>query len=196
MQARRTLFVISLLAAGCSGGPASPTGAPEASAVPPTAAPPTAAVTATEAPTVSVTPASALEGTWTTGATTCAQQQAAADAAGFTADQLEAAGWDGTCGGLMHGSEFKVRFSGDRLVVFQDGAVGWDGTYQVVDSDTFEAGDATAGFYITYDYSMDDDELVIDMVRNDFPAASPDELAGEQLAQTVIYETATFTRVP
>jgi hypothetical protein len=34
------------------------------------------------------------------------------------------------------------------------------------------------------------------MVRDDFPAASPEELLGEQVAQTVIYESAPFSRIP
>jgi hypothetical protein len=195
MQTRRALLVVSLLVAGCGGATATPAGTAIAPAPSPTATPPPAAPTA--APTASAAPASILEGTWTSGETTCEQQLAALDAAGFTAEQLEAAGWDpATCGDLMHGTEFDVRFSGERLVVFQNGSVVWDGIFQIVDSDTFEAGDAAEGLYITYDYSIDGTELAIDMVRNDYPAASPEELVGEQLAQTIIYETATFTQVP
>jgi hypothetical protein len=97
----------------------------------------------------------------------------------------------------MHGTKFDIRFSGERLVLFQDGSVGWDGIFQVVDSDTFKAGDAGGeGLYITFEYSLDGDKLAIDMVRDDYPAASPEELAGELIAATVINETATFTRVP
>jgi hypothetical protein len=97
---------------------------------------------------------------------------------------------------MMHGSQFTIRFAGDRLVVFQGGEVGWEGLFQVVDDDTFEAGDSAAGFYITYDYELDGDELAVDMVSNEYPTTSEEELTGEMIAQTVIYETAAFVREP
>jgi hypothetical protein len=97
---------------------------------------------------------------------------------------------------MLHGSQFTIRFADDRLVIFNDGVVGWDGLFQVVDEDTFEAGDSDAGFYIIYDYALDGDELTIDMVSNDYPTSSEEELAGELIAQTVIYESAPFVREP
>ena len=196
MNTRRALLTIALLAAGCGGTQPTPSTAP-ASVAPPQATPTAAATAApTEVP-PSAAPVSILEGTWTSGATTCDQQNAAVTAAGFTKDDLEAAGWDkASCGSLMHGSDFTVRFAGERLVIFSDDVVGWDGAFRVVDSDTFEAGDSAGAYYITYQFTVDGDQLTIDMVRDDFPAVSPDELVGEQLAQTVIYETAPFTRVP
>jgi hypothetical protein len=142
-------------------------------------------------------PVSALEGTWITPETTCEEQNGALTDAGFTDADLEAGGWDtATCGDTMHGTQFTVRFAGDRLVVFQDGEVGWEGLFQVVDEDTFEAGDGDAGFYITYDYALDGDDLAIDMVSNEFPTTSEEELTGEMIAQTVIYESAPFVREP
>ena len=71
--------------------------------------------------------------------------------------------------------------------------VGWSGLYEIVDDDTFVAGD-TGDLYIEYAYAIDGDQLVIDMVRNDYPTVSEEELAGEIYAQTVIYESAPFTR--
>ncbi len=140
-------------------------------------------------------PVSALEGSWATPETTCAEQNAALTNAGFTEADLEAGGWDeATCGDMMHGTQFTVRFDGDRLVAFNDGVIGWDGLFQVVDDDTFEAGDGDAGFYITYQYEIDGDQLTIDMVSNDFPTSSEEELTGEMIAQTVIYESAPFVR--
>jgi hypothetical protein len=187
------LIVIALVATGCSGASATPSpqatsGAPSSTA---TAASPAAAVSPTGA---AVT---VLEGTWTTGETTCAQQQAAVDRAGFSAEDLKAAGWDyTTCGDLMHGAEFTVRFAGERLVLLNDTDVSWEGAFRAVDSDTFEAGDAGADFYLTYEFAIAGDQLTIDMVRDEFPAASPEELLGEQVAQTVIYESAPFSRIP
>ena len=142
-------------------------------------------------------PVSTLEGTWITPETTCDEQNAALTNAGFTDADLEAGGWDAaTCGGMMHGSQFTIRFAGDRLVIFNDGVIGWEGLFQVVDGDTFEAGDGDAGFYIAYEYALDGDELTIDMVSNDYPTSSEEELTGEMMAQTVIYETAPFVREP
>lgn len=191
MHARTYLLTVVLAAAGCGG--TSPTPAPGTD--PPEAATPTAppaTVAATDTPAASI-----LEGTWVTEETTCAQQHGAVEAAGFTADQMTAAGWDAeTCGDLMHGSQFTVRFSGDRLVAFNDGVPGWEGQFRIVDQETFEAGDSAADFYLTYEFAVDGDELTIDMVRDDYPTTSPDELAGEQVAQTVIYESAPFIRQP
>jgi len=55
------------------------------------------------------------------------------------------------------------------------------------------AGD-TGDLYIEYTYSIDGDQLAIDMVRDDYPTVSEEALAGEIYAQTVIYESVPFTR--
>lgn len=81
----------------------------------------------------------ALTGTWATGETTCAQQNAAVEAAGFTAEQMTLAGWSPDCG-----SQFTIRFADGRLLIFSDGEVGWDGHYRIIDDETFEAGDLDA----------------------------------------------------
>jgi hypothetical protein len=163
----------------------------------PTSAPSAAATARATATPAAATPAaleSALEGTWSTGPTSCDQQNAAVEEAGFTADETELAGWDPeTCGNMMHGSEMELSFSGSSLTAFQDGSVGWSGSYQLLDDSTFEAGDS-GDFYITYEFELDGTTLIVDMVDNDFPAASEEELLGETLAQTVIYESAPFTR--
>lgn len=69
----------------------------------------------------------------------------------------------------------------------------WAGAYEIVDKDTFVAGD-TGELYIEYTYSIDGDQLAIDMVRDDYPTVSEEQLAGEIYAQTVIYESVPFTR--
>jgi hypothetical protein len=126
-------------------------------------------------------------------ASTCEQQRAAAENA-FTAEELEA-GWDpATCGGVPNGWEATIRFAGDRLVILLDGGVAWDGQFAVVDEDTFTAGDRGEDHYLEYAFNLDGDTLTIDMLVDDYPASSPEELLGEQIAQTVIYESAPFTR--
>jgi len=137
-----------------------------------------------------------LIGNWTSSRTTCAQQNAALTRAGFTSAQLQSDGWDAaTCGGLKAGATFELDVTSTRLVVSQDGVVGWDGAYSLVDAQTFKAGDSKS-LYITYRYTIIGDQLTIDMVEDKLPSASAGELLGEQIAQTVIYETAPFTRKP
>jgi hypothetical protein len=186
-----TLVAVAAVTVAC-GGP-QPTS---------TSAPPSATATASEgsSPTAdagtSEPPASVLEGTWMTPETTCEAQNAALAAAGFSSADLELGDWDAaTCGGMMHGSQFTIRFVNGRLVVFQDGAIGWDGQFRIVDAGSFEAGERGA-FYITYTYALNGDELNIDVTRDDYPTSSEAELLGERIAQTVIYETAPFVREP
>jgi hypothetical protein len=135
-----------------------------------------------------------LEGTWTTVLTPVLEEQAAAQA-GLTSD------------GPTHAELFGGNGPATIVLTFEDGQmvhtsavesgepeVGWSGAYEVVDEDTFIAGDP-GDLYIEYTYSIDGDQLVIDMVRDDYPAAvTEEELAGEIYAQTVIYESAPFTR--
>jgi hypothetical protein len=182
---RIAAILVAIVATACSGGPVSPSAV--ASSPPSATAEPTAAASA---------PATdALTGTWATAAVTCDQQNATLAAAGFTADQLTLARWDPTCAQGSPGTQYAIRFASGRLVIFLDGQVGWDGTYRIVDGDTFEAGDvAGAGFFITYQYAVQGDTLTIDMVRDDYPNATAAALAGELVAQTVIYETSPFTR--
>jgi hypothetical protein len=157
---------------------------------------PGSSVPASSAPTPAPTAQNPLIGTWTTGPTTCAQQNAALAKAGFTAAQLQSDGWDAaTCAGMKHGSAFRLQFTNTLLVFYQDGVAGWTGTYQAVDGQTFKAGDSST-LYITYHYAIVGDQLTIDMVADTLPTASGGEQLGEDIAQTVIYETATFTRQP
>ena len=191
---RIAVSLIALVATACSAG----TVAPSASA----SRPPVATASPSVSPTVNPTaPASApaadqLTGDWGTGVTTCAEQNAAVEAAGFTAEEMTLGGWSPTCShGMPHGSQFIIRFSAGRLIIFQDGDVGWGGLYRIVDDQTFEAGGTGNAYYITYDFAIDGDQLTVDMTKDDCPyCTTPAELAGEQIAQTVIYETAPFTR--
>ncbi len=134
-----------------------------------------------------------LEGTWTAVITPELAEQAA-ETAGLapTADSLE---------DLFGGRgpvTIVVTFGEGRLIHTanmegEQPEVGWEGDYEIVDDDTVIAGDA-GDLYIEYTYSIRGDELVLDMVRDDFSTVSEEELAGEIYAQTVIYESAPFIR--
>jgi len=148
----------------------------------------------TTAPTAA--PPSPLEGTWATGETTCAEQNSAVEAAGFTAEQMTLGGWGPTCGEMLHGSQFTILFEAGRLYEYADGYLGWEGEFRFIDEDTFQAGD-DGSFFITYQYAIDGDKLTIDMIQDTCPPCGPGaDLFGEQIAQTVIYETSPFTRQP
>ena len=177
--------LLAMISTACASSPPTPTSPPAS-----------AAESATSPSAIASPPGDALTGTWATGETTCAQQNAAVEAAGFTTEQMTLAGWSPTCAeGMTHGGQYTVRFAYGGLVIFNDGEVGWDGLYRVVDDQTFEAGDRDAGYYITYEFTIVGDQLTIDMIENTCPICSSDaELAGEQIAQTVIYETSPFTR--
>ena len=121
----------------------------------------------TAAPTAG--PSSPLEGTWATGETTCTDQNAAVEAAGFTTEQMALAGW--TCRkGRPPESQFTIIFEAGRLLEFSDGGIGWNGLYRIVDEDTFQAGD-DGSYYITYEYAIDGDQLTIDMTEDTCPRA-------------------------
>jgi hypothetical protein len=134
------------------------------------------------------TSADALEGTWVTRPS-CAEQESALVRAGFTPKQL--AQDEERCAY----AEFRLRLLDGRLVVFQDGDVGWDGRYRSVDDKTFVAGDGDNGFYITYKYRVSHDQLVVDMVEDTCPfCAGQSELLGEKIAQTRIFESSPYAR--
>jgi len=139
-------------------------------------------------------PVSPLEGTWRTAKTTCADKNAALEAAGFTAEQLAEGGWNGTCSDW--GREFTLIFEAGRLLQFSDGRLGWSGHYRIVDEDTFQAGD-DGTFYVTNQYAIDGDKLTIDITEDTCPPCESNaDLIGELIAGTVIYETAPFTKQP
>lgn len=146
--------------------------------------------TAATGPTEATDP---LEGTWTTVITPELEKQAAV-AAGIEPELTSNEDLFGGSGPIT----IVLTFGNGQMIhtAAPEGAgpeVGWSGRYEIVDDDTFIAGDAEE-LYIEYRYAIDGDQLVIDLVRDDFPTVSEDELAGEIYAQTVIYESASFTR--
>jgi hypothetical protein len=178
--------------------------------------------TPSPSPTTATTPgatqaADPLIGWWVSEPSTCADQNAALQKAGFTAAQLDLGRWDAaTCsdisfGGapLTHGSVHRIRFMqavvvpiptgtspSGTIIQYADGDVGWEGYYVLVDGGTFMAGDGARLPYLTYTFTIDGDQLVIDMVDNQFPAPTEADLWSDTIAQTVIYESGPFTREP
>jgi hypothetical protein len=194
---------LALVVVGCGASAvpsATPTAAPATStpapATPAATPSPTAAAPAPASPdsTSALAAASELEGTWSAGATTCEQQNAALAKAGFTPKDLKRGGWDSeTCGNMMHGRLMMARFAGDQLTFFQDGVSGWNGTFAMTGPGTFKAG-VPGDLYLAYTFTLDGDRLTVDMVRDDYPADNDNELLGEQIAQTVVWESAPFMR--
>jgi hypothetical protein len=181
---RSAAIFFALVTTACSAGTVSPSSVPSS--------PPAATASPTVAPTAatSVPADDVLTGTWAVSETTCAQQQAAVEAAGFTAEQLTSVGWSPDCPGA-----YTIRVADGWLVDFsRDGSVGWEGNVRIVDEDTFEAGNFQNGCYISYDYAIEGDQLTIDMVEDICPAWSEAEVLGDSVVQTEIYETSPFTR--
>jgi hypothetical protein len=144
-----------------------------------------------------------LVGTWLAPAVTC-EQQTAAVARAFTPEQMASA-WSCTdVNPVQYSLVFWPRHAGDGFHYFRqyaDGLTGWSGVYHVVDDSIFQAGSSSpsgdfVGYYITYHYAIDGDKLTIDMLSDDCPFCSADELLGEQMTQTAIYESSSFTRQP
>ena len=168
--------------------------------------PPTSVATpsATPTPTPTRVP-DLLLGTWRSGPSSCADQNAALQKAGFTTAQLALASWDAaTCTDtsigstpLTHGSVHELQFSnGGGLVELADGALGWSGFYRLTDAGTFVAGDNGRAPYITYTFTISGNTLVIDMVSDDIQGLTEQQRWSDTVAQTVIYESGPFTRVP
>jgi len=178
------LFVVT---AGCTAAGPAPSSGTSSLAAPATSPP------APSAPPVSSSPtraADVLTGTWA-ATVTCAEENAAIAKAGYTKAQLASAGWSPTCASQPPAT-YSIRFQGGKLVEFQDGQMGWDGLYKIKDDHTFVAGD-NGSFYITYHFAITGDRLAVDMISDQFPY---DRSFGDTVAQTVIYNSAPFTRMP
>jgi hypothetical protein len=190
------LIVLALLlvaVAGCNGAATSPSSAP-------TIVPATSAfVSPVASPVVSPSATAAsdvLTGTWKTGVVTCAEMNAAITKAGFTKAQVTATDWDSTnCSNSA--PPFTIRFKDGELVEFEEGAVGWEGVYEIVDPRTFTAGDVpgdVANKYLTFHFTIDGDRLTIDVVADEFPDAT--HRLSDFVTATAIYESAPFMRQP
>ena len=139
-----------------------------------------------------VTGAPLGEGTYETPPLTVDQLRRTALSAGFTQAQIEDnLGYEG-----VRSVTYTIQIRNGDWTEFDtvDRAppkVGWNGPYDVIDGATVVAGEPPCG-PITYDYRFVGDKLSI-VVLDD--ACTGEELIGELIAQTVIYESAPFTRV-
>jgi hypothetical protein len=143
-------------------------------------------------PVASSSPESLLpEGTYRTRELAADQMMATGTSAGFDQAAVEDFVLEN---GVERTAVFTLKLEAGHWTEFEafDGqaaGIGWSGTYQVVDADTV-AAISDCGT-ITYDYALDADELTLDMV--DDPCFPGEE--GEQIAQTVVYETAPFAKI-
>jgi hypothetical protein len=131
-------------------------------------------------------------GTYTTPALTVDQLRATALAAGFTPTEVDAnLDYEG-----VRTVTFTLQLKNDNWTEFetrdaQPPTIGWSGPYAVKDSGTVVAGEPPCG-PITYDYGVSGDQLSVVVLED---ACTGGERIGELIAQTIIYETAPFTRV-
>jgi hypothetical protein len=158
------------------------------------------------APSPSATPTPVtgpIVGTWATGEVTCAQQLAALEAAGFSAEQMTTVGVDLTCengiavqgAGWGNGSQNTARFLPDGGLVVSDNVYPDSGfTYRLIGASTFEATDPH-GTCLTYGYAIEGDQLSIEIVDNGCVATRNAPLL-DRIGLTVLFETSPFTRQP
>jgi hypothetical protein len=183
MNARVTVGVVAtLLLAGCSSSH-------EATAPAPAPAPKTAAKTAASPG------ANPLAGTYSTDPIPVAHLVDVARRAGFEEKDVAEfrAGYDG-----VQDVVYTLKLTDELWVVFEsrDGGTAsdnWAGPYQILDDATVRAGAPPCG-PITYDYELDGDELSLDMT-DDQCFEDGKVPAGELIAQTTIYESATYHRI-
>ena len=141
-------------------------------------------------PPTTAAPATGLpEGSYRTPSLTVDQLAAAAVAAGFAQSETERALAEAD---LSTSAIYTIRlFAGVwTLLVGHDGRpaeVGMEGKYTVVDDHTVIFTDSCGA--ITYDYSLQGDQLSLRVVTDECPGR------GELLTQTFIYQTAPFTRI-
>jgi len=126
---------------------------------------------------------------------TCEQQNAAIEAAGFTAEEIAGSGWtcpDGTT------NQYSFRFEGQEpksLRILDKGVLAFPGFYRLIDSSTFEVLPLGSDYCLTYGYAINGDQLTVEMIERGCPTQGVAPL-NDQVAQTAIFETSPFTRQP
>jgi hypothetical protein len=158
---------------------------------------------ATSAPSASLV-TGPIVGTWATGETTCAQQLAVLEAAGFSNKQMTRVGVDLTCengitvpgAAWADGTQNQVAqfFPDGRLVMSEFPYRDSTFTYRLIGATTFEATDAI-GICVTFGYAVEGDQLSIEIIDNGCPATGDAPLL-DQIGLTVLFETSPFTRQP
>lgn len=136
------------------------------------------------------------EGTYRTAELTVEQLVATGVSAGF--DQAAVQDFVLLRDGVKGSAVFTLKLEAGRWSQFAayDGdpaEMGWSGTYQVIDTDTVVATDPCGP--ITYDYALDADQLTLDMVSDECQGFAGDSGEEDLIAQTVIFETAPFTKI-
>jgi hypothetical protein len=175
---------------------------------------------ASASPLVTASPAAAvnpLVGTWLAAEVTCAQQVAAIEAAGYTAEQVIQAGadlvaqgysaegfFDPTCANASNTNQYSVVFDGlpaaatiRSATIYDHGAILSPQSYGVPDGSTFEFGnyDGKAwGVCLTFHYTIVGDVLTITSIDPRCLGAGDAPLL-DQIALTAFFE-APFTRQP
>jgi hypothetical protein len=144
-----------------------------------------------------------IVGTWAGGETTCAQQLAAIEAAGFSVAQMTSVGVDRTCengiavegAGWAIGSQNTARFFPNGILDVSDDVYPLSiFTYRLIGDTAFEATDAL-GICVTFGYAIEGDQLSIEIIDNGCLATGKAPLA-DQIGLTVLFETSPFTRQP
>jgi len=159
-----------------------------------------------------------LAGTWLAAEVTCAQQVAAIEAAGYTAEQITQAGadlvaqqggsadgfFDPTCANASKTDQYSVVFDGLPLAatirsatIYDHGAVTSPQSYGVTDGSTFEFGNHNGKAWdicLTFHYAIVGDVLTITSIDPRCPGAGDAPLL-DQIALTAFFE-APFTRQP
>jgi hypothetical protein len=146
-------------------------------------------------PSSTASAADPLDGTWAAPTTTCEQQNATIEAAGFTAEQISLSAW--SCqSGLSN--QYSVRFwtpLEHSLMTIMDGTEQASQTdYRIVDDQTFEAFIPGDPFCMPVRYTIDGDKLTMDVGKSCNSTGNPQW--NDQVALTAILETSSFTRQP
>ena len=146
-------------------------------------------------PSASATAADPLGGTWAAPTTTCEQQNATIEAAGFTAEQISLSSWNCQSG---LSNQYSVQFwtpLEHSLMTIMDGTEQASQTdYRIVDDQTFEAFIPDDPFCIAFRYTIDGDKLTMDVENSCNSTGNPQW--NDQVALTAILETSSFTRQP
>ncbi|HEX2361154.1 MAG TPA: hypothetical protein VHI11_03675 [Jiangellaceae bacterium] len=151
-----------------------------------------------------VTPAAATEssdpllpdGTYQTSELTADELIATGVSAGFDPAAVE--DFVRVHNGIERTAVYTIKLEAGRWTQFEEldgrpAEQGWTGTYQVINADTVTATDPCGS--ITYDYALQADQLTIDMVKDECQGFGGGSSEAEQIAQTVIYETAPFAKI-
>lgn len=190
MSSRHTasLAAVLLLVAGCSTQPSNVAADPSN---PPSGRPSAAVGT-------SVPATNTLAGTYATDPIAVSHMVNVAQRAGF--EKQDVAQFRDSYAGVRQ-VVYTLKLTDDFWALFESrdgGPAGdaWSGPYRVLDAATISAGAPPCG-PITYDYSFTGDVLSLDMTEDACREGSDQDAApaGELIAQTTIYESASYHRI-